>query len=326
MPSQFKVDNKPFVSSFGGLEQAKDWDNIRSLTGGVYVVPNWTDVAPSVYQSTVDKYTNGIFSWDAWSDGPVHKTTKADAEWKNAVGPNKTYLMPVSPWFYTNLPEYNKNWMWTGDTLYIERLNSVLQFQPDMVEIITWNDYGESHYIGPLVNDAMPEGSKKYCNGMTHSSWLDVLPTYINAYKSGKSAISGADVDADQLVYWYRTHPASCGSLANTTGNNPAYQNKMDAVKMTYDAVFVTTLAKQAGTVTVTIGSSTETQNVNPGVTLLAFPFTGKSGDVSLSLNTGGKTYTGKGPQITTTCPKGLVNLNAFVCGTNNNSPGAMHR
>jgi hypothetical protein len=25
------------------------------------------------------------------------------------------YMMPVSPWFFTNLPGYKKNWIWRGD-------------------------------------------------------------------------------------------------------------------------------------------------------------------------------------------------------------------
>jgi hypothetical protein len=25
------------------------------------------------------------------------------------------FQMPVSPWFYTNLPGYNKNWLWRGE-------------------------------------------------------------------------------------------------------------------------------------------------------------------------------------------------------------------
>lgn len=62
------------------------------------------------------------------------------------------YMMPVSPWFYTNLPGYGKNWLWAGDELWFDRWQEVWSFQPEWVEIISWNDFGESHYIGPLVN------------------------------------------------------------------------------------------------------------------------------------------------------------------------------
>lgn len=44
-------------------------------------------------------------------------------------------MMPVSPWFYTNLPEYNKNWLWRGDDLWHIRWQQVLDIQPNFVEV-----------------------------------------------------------------------------------------------------------------------------------------------------------------------------------------------
>ncbi|KAL1957040.1 hypothetical protein VTO42DRAFT_6417 [Malbranchea cinnamomea] len=31
-----------------------------------------------------------------------------------------------------------------------------------MVMILTWNDFGESHYIGPIHDDGIPEGAARY--------------------------------------------------------------------------------------------------------------------------------------------------------------------
>lgn len=31
------------------------------------------------------------------------------------------YMMGVSPWFFTNLPGYDKNWLWRGDSLWYDR-------------------------------------------------------------------------------------------------------------------------------------------------------------------------------------------------------------
>lgn len=59
----------------------------------------------------------------------------------------KWYMMPVSPWFYTNLP--SKNWLWRGDDLWHQWWDEVMNLQPELVEILTWNDWGESHYISP---------------------------------------------------------------------------------------------------------------------------------------------------------------------------------
>ncbi len=51
--------------------------------------------------------------------------------------------MPVSPWFYTNMPGYNKDWMWSGNDLWHDRWLQVLYLQPEFVQIISWNDFGE---------------------------------------------------------------------------------------------------------------------------------------------------------------------------------------
>ena len=44
-------------------------------------------------------------------------------------------MMAVSPWFYTNLPQWNKNWLWKGDSLWYTRWEQVLDFMPDYVEV-----------------------------------------------------------------------------------------------------------------------------------------------------------------------------------------------
>jgi len=68
-------------------------------------------------------------------------TTVGDESYVAALG-GKPYMMPVSPWFFTNLPGYGKNWVWRGDDLWYDRWQQVLEISPEFVEIITWNDYG----------------------------------------------------------------------------------------------------------------------------------------------------------------------------------------
>lgn len=44
-------------------------------------------------------------------------------------------MMPISPWFYTKLPKYGKNWTWRGDDMWHNRWQQVLQVQPQFVEV-----------------------------------------------------------------------------------------------------------------------------------------------------------------------------------------------
>jgi hypothetical protein len=42
---------------------------------------------------------------------------------------------------------YSKNWVFPSDLLWYDRWNQILALRPQFVEIVTWNDYGESHYV-----------------------------------------------------------------------------------------------------------------------------------------------------------------------------------
>lgn len=48
-------------------------------------------------------------------------TTYVDASYNLTLtqAGGKPYMMPVSPWFYTNLPGYDKNWAWGGGSLWV---------------------------------------------------------------------------------------------------------------------------------------------------------------------------------------------------------------
>ena len=62
------------------------------------------------------------------------------------------------------------------------------------MEIVTWNDFGESHYIGPLHPDdpdvyaGGAAGAVQWVTGMPHDAWRDVAAPYIAAYKAGAAA------------------------------------------------------------------------------------------------------------------------------------------
>lgn len=75
---------------------------------------------------------------------------QGDASYKSWLG-GKTYMAPVSPWFSTHYgPEvlYSKNFVFPSGPLWYNRWQEILTGGFNFVEIITWNDIGESHYVG----------------------------------------------------------------------------------------------------------------------------------------------------------------------------------
>ena len=94
--------------------------------------------------------------------------------------------------------------MFPGDLLFYRRWLEILQIKPRFVEIVTWNDYGESHYIADSEPDHSDDGSSAWATGYPHAGWRIITQAYIAAYKSGASAPT---VTSEYVVYWYRGFP-----------------------------------------------------------------------------------------------------------------------
>lgn len=107
----------------------------------------------------------------------------------------RSYMAAASPWFFTvcaclltlyhhcsktttnvigeqhyGTDTYNKNFIYRGDDwLLSERWEGLIQNRSavDFVEVNTWNDYGESHYIGPI--EGVQPMSQKWVDGFDHT-------------------------------------------------------------------------------------------------------------------------------------------------------------
>ncbi|KAI5249601.1 glycoside hydrolase [Aureobasidium subglaciale] len=312
----YKYNNKAFVSTFEGPGNSGDWSNIKSQTG-CFFIPDWSSLGA---QGAISRgVADGLFSWESWPNGPNDMTTAPDNSYKSALG-GKPYMMPVSPWFYTNLPGYNKNWLWRGDDLWYDRWNQVMSIQPEFVEIITWNDWGESHYIAPLDERQFGlfnygKAPINYAQNMPHDGWRMFLPYVIDMYKNGQASIS-----AEGLVSWYRLTPGSACSSGGTTGNSASQgQTEYPPAQVAQDRVFYSALLKSSADVKITIGSTTitgtweNTPSGGSGIYHGSIPFQG-TGSVTVVISRNGNTIAQmNGAAITNSCPNGIENWNAWV-------------
>ena len=101
-----------------------------------------------------------------------------------------------------------------------------------MVEIITWNDYGESHYIGP-IKGSQPN-SQEWVDGFDHTAWLDLTKYFTKAYK-GNGTI---EVDQDKIYVWARPHSKNATATSDSVGK----PENADIVSRTYFIVIYVTL------------------------------------------------------------------------------------
>ncbi|KAF2027092.1 alpha-1,3-glucanase-like protein [Setomelanomma holmii] len=295
-PAQLKVDNKPFVSTFSG--PGLDVTTVEAAAGAdILFLPNW-------YIGNDQTNTDGFFNWMGWpSDGNNNPGTTGpdndiwgDAAYDKYTGSKDRYMAPVSPWFSTHYGDwvsYQKNWVFQSNNLWFTRWNEILTLGPRFIEIVTWNDYGESAYVGPLAGQHVDDGHSKWVNDMPHGGWLEMAKPYIAAYKAGSTSLTITD---EKLVYWYRPTPKRIACSGDTLG-------KPNGWDLMTDEVFVVALLKAAGT----------DFDAPAGATLLKMPMAVGTQKFSLKHGSTEVFSATSERDIVDTCPCGIYNFNAYV-------------
>lgn len=348
LDAQLLVDDKPFVSSYNlngmdtdALRDATNEWAIKNGTSGleIYLAPNfyppelpWISNTGNTWVNTTDGI-DAALNWYAWPNNGNNKAPTASANYSVEYGDDvyldwldgKDYLAPVSAWFFTHYgPEvsYSKNFIFPGDTLLFDRLSHMLELAPRFFELVTWNDYGESHYMAPLNSSHGDDGNSKWTIGMPHEGWLDLAKPFIAAYKAGASIDQMTDyIEEEQIVYWYRPNMISTDcDLTDTTAGRTAdnssgnyFEGRPNGYETVSDDVFVATLLKEDGTIIVTSGNNNETLSASAGAQIFKVPM--GLGSQSFSLIRDGAVVFNATSQrdITNKCQCGNYNFNAYV-------------
>ncbi|THY82274.1 glycoside hydrolase [Aureobasidium pullulans] len=315
--AQFKYNGKPFVSTFEGPDRAADWENIKNQTG-CFFIPDYSSLG--AFGAASLPSVDGLLSWNAW---PQYQddVPKADQEYISALG-GRPYMMPVSPWFFTNIPEYNKNWLWHSDELWPRRWDQVFQLKPTFVELLTWNDWGESQYLAalPRSEDVIPAAARGYVSAAPHVSWLSDLPYYIQKYKNGGSEPAVGSY-TPHITFWYRLNPKGSCSTGDTTCNSAKNgQTTYPPTDCAKDAVFFSVFTGSKATVHVSIGGEVQEPQVasSGGVFHANVPFNSLTGlvEIAATMEDGSRLGPIYGPEISKECVGGQVNWNAWVGGS----------
>lgn len=205
------------VSTFNAQQWTKDTFNSwrGSLGFPIYFIPDFDDTQ-GYYQADPGWWdywggvVDGLFSWEStWpkvgakNDGDVSldNTVKGGA---SARG--KSYMAGLSMLQYKD--SYGVNAYRRGELNLPKRMEGILNMSPlpEFVEIITWNDAPESHYIGNIWSEANfdPE-PQRYIN-VDHTAIQPLLHSFINAYKAGRSAAQMQPIGGSNTgAMWYKT-------------------------------------------------------------------------------------------------------------------------
>ncbi|OHF01937.1 mutanase [Colletotrichum orchidophilum] len=323
-PAQLMVDGKAFASSFAG--DGLDVGAMRSAAGiPVFWAPNFHPESGTDF-SVLD----GALNWLGWPNNGNNKAPDArgnvsvqqgDATYIAALR-GKPYIAPVSPWFSTHFgPEvpYSKNWVFPSDTLWYDRWQQILSLQPRFLEIVTWNDYGESHYVGRLDSPHGDDGNSKWVYGFPHNGWLDMAQPFIKAFRAGASDPKPY-ITEDKVVYWFRptlrgincdATDTTMSDASNSSGNY--FKGRPDGWQTMEDKVYIVTLLKEAASLMVNVAGNSITFQAPAGAAKFSVDM--KPGTVAFNLARGGSSIHSEtaGMQILDQCPCGIYNFNPYV-------------
>ncbi|KAG8713557.1 hypothetical protein FRC09_018592 [Ceratobasidium sp. 395] len=231
------------------------------------------------------------------------KTITANLGASGAAGAGKVYMSSVSPWFFTHYgpDSFNKNWIFRSDDwLYNTRWDQLVRARDgiDIVQIISWNDYGESHYIGP-IEGAQPN-SNAWVDGFDHQAWLQMTSYYATAFKTGKYPT----ITKDQVFLSARPHPAKANASNDPIGKPRDFE-------LTEDNLWAVVFAASPGKVILSADPSRpQTFNVPAGVSKLQIPLVPGQG-IAATLVRDGVTVIDMKPNFTFNSNPETYNYNA---------------
>ena len=111
-----------------------------------------------------------------------------------------------------------------------------------------------------------------------HDGWLDMAIPFIAAYKAGATTVDSSITD-DRIVYWYRQNLKSLDCSATDTCEVPAnnasgnyFLGVPNGWQDMADSVFVVSLLKEAGSLTVNSGSNQQVFDAPAGAKLFTVP------------------------------------------------------
>ncbi|KAJ5232975.1 hypothetical protein N7468_005931 [Penicillium chermesinum] len=332
------------------------WDNLQdhidlfNSYSSDFKKHNAVSLIPNLDTQNIDKYYNepssylaefvdivdGFFSWEsAWpaaSDTPSNLSSTWDRNVMDfAHGASKAYMMGKAIFPRNAHKQYltelglsalqfkdccGGNYYRIGEANLPQRMSQILDIAPDLVEVITWNDGGESHYIGNLWDEAYSgPDALQYANmsSFPHNAWQPLITSFINAFKAGSSASEMAPPGSDPIgAFWYHPVLKNCDGIDSIDNIGSAQSTVNYAVVLPADS--------QGVSIKITSGGNqiAETQ-LSPGLNFAAV--TGQSsGAQKVELVSNGQTFMCADSPSNVPANPEMCNFNFVVVGLESSS------
>lgn len=217
-PSYFKFKDpksgkdKPLVSTFGG-ENVPDsqWAEFKQKVGDVLIIPGFYQATASTSFFNRRDYLDGVFNWNSWQPTNAGKLPVSVADDKTfqaaAHNTQRIFMMGISPVQFKAL-DINNNWYRRGEDNLEYRFGQALDLQPDIIQLQSWNDAGEGHYMGNIWPEPLNQRTKDLTNDYDHKGYWQILPAFIQAWKRGDTTTANMvplNGKAVQGAFWHHT-------------------------------------------------------------------------------------------------------------------------
>ncbi|GAA5904931.1 uncharacterized protein JCM6883_004912 [Sporobolomyces salmoneus] len=318
----YKIDGKIVVSTFSGnqagsfindvssFKAANDvWQNIIdtaktfSPSLDIYFVPFWLARSAVDSSDSADLTLGGVGNWFGFGgvNNKANVTAEPDGRWHDSCAARDIdYWAPVSHSFSVHQVKNNNYVMKGGNWLLATHYRDLIELgdrAPDHIELITFNDWGESTYFSP-VRDRANQPHETVDTAVYANEEHDHLPfLWLSAYYSHWFKTGTAPkITSDVIFWWYRGQQTQAAPPNDPLEQPAGWQTLTDT---TWVVVLVPEDSKASEVVITSGGKDVETQKVSPGVNLVRGEFQVGKQSISLRDSSGKTLISGTGVDIT---------------------------
>jgi glucan endo-1,3-alpha-glucosidase len=272
-PNMYRFRGKPVLSTFAGGEKAWTRAFLTPLAAAgkpVFFVPFFFPRDPigriterftdrNLAQLIADNsFVDGFFFFGASGQGDeiAQVSKKIGQAWHSA---GKLYMAPVTP-YYCGLPQNNRVFESRGFEGMAAQWEAAINVGAQWVEIVTWNDWGESTYVASFGSPSTTDlWNGNWGPRLSHEAYLAASIYYIRWFKTGDRSIH-----EDKLFWFYRLAPHSQPGQISPNGVNAIFSpNGADKLE---DRVFVTVFLTAAAQVNIASGDRQYTFTLPAGM------------------------------------------------------------
>lgn len=293
-PHYFKLNGKPLLSTYGGEKFGDAWwqtnvlkplaDKRMPVTFVPYFDrdnPNGDTPDIATWTRTINEYpsADGLFNFLIAGSAPFYENDPliGDHWWSTLTAEEnlasalhqagKVFIAPYSPYYWAVCHPVREYYEYQGGRGMDNAWRSIVTRQkPEMVEIVTWDDFSESTFIQPTP---IPLTKTAGLPSEPHAGYYELLKYYIAWYRSGVQP----KITGDGMFFFYRIEPKDAqiagDSSACTLG--PIAKNKL--LGKIEDVIYVTTALTQPGKLVVDSGGTEKSYDVPAGLNTLDVPF-----------------------------------------------------